>query len=153
MQNHVNYPASCRNCSFFCGLQNCCVCSHFACTCVFLFVSVSILHYSWWCEASAHAFVSVCERNRQGSPMGSMLSPRKADYGAYQGVRNTPRRHYTYSQPSTHLYGSDCKALCLLLSPAIWIQWIVLPTELDMNSDGYCPNFVASFSHVCCIFI
>ena len=141
VQNHVNEPASCRNSGFFCGLDAAACVPILLCSFVFLFVSVSILHLSCWCETSAHAFVSVCERNRQGSPMGSMLSLRKADYGAYQGVRNPPRRHYTYSQPSTHLYGSDCKALRLVLSPAIWIQWIAFPTELDVKSDAYCAKF------------
>lgn len=65
--------------------------------------------------------------------MGSMLSPRKADYGTYQGVRNTPHQHYTDSQHTTHLYGYNCKATSILLPPAIWRPRQVLPPQLDMN--------------------
>lgn len=109
--------------------------------------------------ACAHVFVSVrlcvCARetDRQDSPMGSMLSLRKADYGTCQGVRNTPHQHYTDSQLSTHLYGCDCKAQSLLLPPAIWRPGQVLPPQLDMKLDSYCPYiFKAWFTNVgCCL--
>lgn len=157
---YVKYPACCKNYTFSCGLDSAahvhvlhaCV-FVYVCKCVFLCGSVCILLYSWQCEtpalparcACAHVFVSVrlcvCARetDRQDSPMGSMLSLRKADYGTCQGVRNTPHQHYTDSQLSTHLYGCDCKAQSLLLPPAIWRPGQVLPPQLDMKLDSYCP--------------
>lgn len=109
--------------------------------------------------ACAHVFVSVrlCvwerETDRQDSPMGSMLSLRKADYGTCQGVRNTPHWHYTHSQLSTHLYGCNCKAPSILFPPAIWRPGQVFPPQLDMKLDSCSPLiFLAWFTNVCWIF-
>lgn len=85
------------------------------------------------------------------SPTGSMLSPRKADYGTCQGVRNTPHRHSTDSLLSTHLYGCKCKASALRLPPAIWRLSRALPPQLDVKLGGYCLRiFLVCFTNVCC---
>lgn len=110
-------------------------------------------HYTWqsktpsassqvWMCTSICIFMFVCvsERDRQDSPMGSMLSLRKADYGTCQGVRNTPYQHYTDSQLSIHLYGCESTAPSPLLPPAIWRVGQVLPPQLDMKLDSYCPH-------------
>ncbi len=137
-------------------------CMHMClCMCVFLCGSVCFLLYSWRFETPCISsqvcfctctcicgfmFVCVCvckresETDRQDSPMGSMLSLRKADYGTCQGVRNTPHQHYTDSQLSTHLYGCNCKAPSLLLPPAIWRPGQVLPPQLDMKLDSCYPH-------------
>lgn len=145
------------------------MCSHFACTCVCVCVCSSLSQCVSWSTAGsvrtpafparcAHVFVSECvcvwERNRQDSPMGPMLSMRKADYGTCQGVRNTPHQHYTDSQLSTHLYGCKCKAPSLLLfschletaSSASSSAWY----EIRQLLHSY---FLAWFTNVCCIFI
>lgn len=84
--------------------------------------------------------------------MGSMLSLRKADYGTCQGVRNTPYQHYTDSQLSIHLYGCKSTAPSPLLPPAIWRVGQVLPPQLDMKLDSYCPH-IFSLVNVCRIFV
>lgn len=101
----------------------------------------------------ARVSVSRCVRAHETglSPMGSMLSPRKADYGTCQGVRNTPHQHSTDSLPSTHLYGCKCKAPAHRLPPAIWRLSRALPPQLDVKSGGYCLHiFLVCFANVCC---
>lgn len=115
-------PAQCVSCSTAGNVRPPALPARCACAQVFVYVRLC-----------------VCERNRQDSPMGSMLSLRKADYGTCQGVRNTPHQHYTDSQLSTHLYGCNCKAPSLLLPPTIWRRGQVLPPQLETKLDSCCP--------------